>query len=63
MFQALRTMLLSPNTDTQRAALHGLFHIEHRDGPGCIRAWLNATPGLAETTRRYAEAVLAGQAI
>lgn len=63
MFQALRTKLRSPHADTQKAALHGLFHIEHPNGAETIRAWLSSTADVNESTRRYAEIVLAGGAL
>lgn len=63
MFQACRIMLASPSPETQRAALHGLFHLEHPRGPAMIRAWLDSTSGLSDRTRAYAEDVLAGKAL
>ena len=63
MFRACTAMLQSTSPETQRAALHGLFHIEHAKGMPTIRAWLDSTPGLEEGTKAYAENVLAGTAI
>jgi hypothetical protein len=63
MFRALRTMLHSSNADTQKAALHGLFHVEHPEGAGVIRSWLETAPSLEDKTREYAQSVLAGRAM
>jgi len=63
MFQACWIMLGSHSPETQRAALHGVFHLEHPRGPVMIRAWLDSTSDLTDPTRAYAEDVLAGKAL
>jgi hypothetical protein len=63
MSQALRHQLRSSNADTQRAALHGFLDIEHPDGAAIIRSWLDSTADLTESSRHFAEEVIAGRAL
>lgn len=61
LFEACRAMLKSSSPETQRAALHGLFHLDHPEGAATIRGWLESgAPG--DEIRSYAEDVLAGRA-
>jgi hypothetical protein len=63
LFIAFREMLASGHPETQRAALHGLHHLAHPGGPGVIEAYLKSEPGPGAELRKYAESVLAGEAI
>jgi hypothetical protein len=63
LLDAFREMLASGHPETQRAALHGLHHLAHPDGPGVIRAYLGSEPRPGPELRRYAGEVLAGKAI
>jgi hypothetical protein len=53
-------MLNSNQALTQRAALHGLYHLAHPHGKELIQRFLAARRALDRETRDYAEAVLAG---
>jgi len=63
MLEAMRMMLLRPSSPAaQHAALHGLFHLNHADGPGLIRTYLDSRRPPA-WLREYASNVLAGNAL
>lgn len=63
MLEAMSRMLLrSKSPMAQRAALHGLFHLNHPKGPGLIRTYLDSRR-IPRTLRDYAANVLAGEAL
>jgi len=63
MLEALREMLLrSESAMAQRAALHGLFHLNHQEGSGLIRTYLDSR-WTSQSLRDYAEKVLRGEAL
>jgi hypothetical protein len=60
MFEALTSMLQSEHAETLRGAIHGLGHLQHRDGNRVIRALLSSTRTLDPNVRMYAARVLEG---
>jgi hypothetical protein len=61
MFAALVSMLRSDHSETLRGAIHGLGHLEHRDGHRVIRELLSSTRDLDAAVRVYAGQVLEGR--
>lgn len=63
MLDAMRRMLLGSDSSlAQSAALHGLFHLNHRNGPELIRHYLKSRR-IGLELRSYAQNVLAGRAL
>lgn len=60
MFDALVSMLESSHPDTVCGAIHGLGHLEHRDGTRAIRDLLSSSRPLPPYVRTYAAEVLEG---
>jgi len=60
MFDALVTMLASNHRETLRGAIHGLGHLQHRDGNRVIRELLSSNRTLDSDVRAYAAQVLEG---
>jgi len=60
MFEALVSMLKSNHPETLRGAIHGLGHLEHRDGNRAIRELLSSSRSLPAHVRTYAAKVLEG---
>lgn len=60
MFEALVSMLESGHPETVRGALHGLGHLEHREGNRTIRDLLSSSRALPPYVRAYAAQVLDG---
>jgi len=60
MFEALVSMLESDHPETLRGAIHGLGHLEHRDGNRVLRELLASSRPLDFEVRRYAAQVLEG---
>jgi hypothetical protein len=58
---ALADVLALESRRCQRAALHGLGHLEHARGPGLIDAWVDAHPGLDAGMLGYAAAAKEGR--
>jgi hypothetical protein len=63
MLEAMSEMLLgSSSAMAQRAALHGLFHLQHRSGSALIQTYLDSR-WTSQSLREYAELVLRGEAL
>ena len=60
MFEALVSMLRSDHSETLRGAIHGLGHLEHRDGNHVIHELLSSSRSLPPQVRTYAAQVLEG---
>ena len=60
MFEALTGMLHSNHSETLRGAIHGLGHLEHRDGHRVIRELLSSSRAIDSDVRTYAAHVLEG---
>ena len=60
MFEALVSMLSSDHPRTLSGAIHGLGHLEHRDGNGAIRDLLSSSRPIPSDVRTYAAKVLEG---
>ena len=60
MFEALTSMLQSEHSETLRGAIHGLGHLQHRDGNRTIRELLASERQLDPDIRAYAGQVLEG---
>lgn len=58
LFAAFLRMLHSEDERAEHAALHGIFHLRHPDGPETVRQWLDAHPAVSPTVRAYAENAL-----
>ncbi|MBB4637008.1 hypothetical protein [Longimicrobium terrae] len=59
LFAAFLRMLYSGDASAGHAALHGIFHLRHPDGPEVVRGWLDAHPAVPAEVRAYAENALA----
>jgi hypothetical protein len=60
MFEALVSMLRSDHPETLRGAIHGLGHLEHREGNRVLRELLSSSRALGPAVRQYAAQVLEG---
>jgi len=60
MFEALVGMLSSNHPEILRGAIHGLGHLEHRDGNRMIRELIASSRDLRPEVRTYAAQVLEG---
>jgi hypothetical protein len=60
MLEALRSMLASNHPETQRGALHGLGHLNHRNSARVIRDFLSSDRSLTPEVRAYGAQVLEG---
>lgn len=60
MFEALVSMLKSDHPETLRGAIHGLGHLEHRDGNRTLRDLLSSSRRIPSDVRTYAAEVLEG---
>lgn len=60
LLDAFIRMLRSRSPATWVAALHGLGHLKHPDGPAVIRAFLRTHPHLEDGLRSYAERAMEG---
>jgi hypothetical protein len=60
MFDALLQILGLDSLPCQRAALHGLGHLRHRETEKAVEDFLARTPNLSEKDRAYARACSSG---
>jgi hypothetical protein len=60
MFDALLQILALDSLPCQRAALHGLGHLRHRESEKAVEDFLARTPNLSEKDRAYARACVRG---
>ena len=63
LFGALSRMLEFPEPLPQDAALHGLNHLVHPEGPDLIASWVRRHPELDKDRRAYAQSCAMGQAL
>lgn len=54
IFDVVREILQIEAEPCQKAALHGLNHLRHPDGPNVVRKWLDAHPSLDPKLAAYA---------
>jgi hypothetical protein len=60
MFEALVQILQLDSLTCQRAALHGLGHLRHRETEKAVEDFLDRNPNLSEQDRAYARACASG---
>jgi hypothetical protein len=60
MFETLVRILDLPSSESQRAALHGLGHLQHPETTAAIEGYLASKPDLASDLRAYARQSAAG---
>lgn len=63
LLNAYLRMLNSGNSMQELAAVHGIFHLPHPEGPSHVRAWMDAHPALDAEVRDYAEQALKDGAV
>ena len=60
MFEALVQILRLDSVPCQRAALHGLGHLRHRETEKAVEDFLARNPNLPEKDRAYARTCAGG---
>ena len=60
IFEALVQILRLDSLTCQRAALHGLGHLRHRETEKAVQDFLDRNPNLSEDDRTYAHACAKG---
>jgi hypothetical protein len=61
MFEAIEQILQLPNEDSQDAALHGINHLHHPEGPKAVEEFISGSTNLSRERRDFAEGSAKGE--